>query len=150
MYEMSVTSFEMSHDSATDKDGISLGAKLRRNKFWKENLSISILQSFFILLKRPLTSHPVLNTWVASFWQNSKKIVNVEASRSKAPWCTARGLGVALSFQQVSGGQGQLHVEYGVGLGGGWEAKPLILNARGWGGQRCGQRNNEVELVLPN
>ena len=148
MYEMSVTSFEMSHDSATDKDGISLGAKIRRNKFWKENLSISILQSFFILLKRPLTSHTVLNTWVASFWQNFRKFVNVEASRSNAPWCTARGLQVALSFQQVSGGQGQLQVEYGVGWG--WDAKPLILHARGWGGQRCGQRNNEVELVLPN
>ena len=26
----------------------------------------------------------------------------------------------------------------------------LILHARGWGGQRCGQGNNEVELVLPN
>ena len=26
----------------------------------------------------------------------------------------------------------------------------LILHTRGWGGQRCGQRNNEVELVLPN
>ena len=124
------------------------GLKSEETKFWKGNLSVSILQSFFMLLKKPLTSHRVLNSWAASFWQTFKKIVNVVASRSKAPWCTARGLGVALSFQQVSGGQGQLQVEYGVGWG--WDAKPLILHARGWGGQRCGQRNNEVELVLPN
>ena len=35
MYEMSVASFEMSHDSATDKDGISSGTKIRRNKILK-------------------------------------------------------------------------------------------------------------------